>query len=163
MKENKIFNEDWKILTKFFPKGWRAKARELGVLKRKRNIKSTNILLRIFLIHLADGCSLRETVTRAKQGKLADISDVALLKRLKTCSEWFRWMSLELLKKRGVEIIPPNWLKGYQVKSIDASVITESASTGTDWRLHYSINLFSLQCDQFLEHPHKLNSVNKNN
>ena len=150
METNKIFNEDWKILTKFFPKGWRDQAKVLGVLKRKRNVKSTNILLRIFLIHLADGCSLRETVTRAKQGKLADISDVALLKRLKSSSEWFRWMSLELIKNRGVEIIPPNWLKGYQVKSVDASVITEPGSTGTDWRLHYSINLFSLQCDQFI-------------
>jgi hypothetical protein len=150
MNARNIFNEDWKVLTKFFPKGWRAQAKKLEVLKRKRKIKSTNILLRVLLIHLVDGCSLRETVTRAKQGKLAHLSDVALLKRLKSSSEWFRWMSLELLKRRGLEITPPNWLKDYQVKSVDASVITEPGSTGTDWRLHYCLHLYSLQCDQFI-------------
>lgn len=150
MEAKNIFDENWKVLTKFFPKGWRAQAKNMEVLKRKRKIKSINVLLRILLIHLVDGCSLRETAARAKQGDLAHISDVALLKRLKTSSEWFRWMSLELLKRRGLEIEPPKWLKAYQVKSVDASVITEPGSTGTDWRLHYCLELYSLQCDQFI-------------
>jgi hypothetical protein len=150
MKTKKYLIDEWRVLTKFFPSGWRAKAKELSILKRKRNIKSTSILLRILLIHLADGCSLRETATRAEEGGLADVSDIALLKRLKGLSEWFRWMSLELIKTRGVELTPPKWLDNFQVKSVDASVITEPGSTGTDWRLHYSINLFDLQCDQFI-------------
>ena len=78
------------------------------------------------------------------------VSDVALLKKLRNSSEWFRWMSLELLKRRGVTINPPSWISGYDIKSVDATVITEPGSTGTDWRLHYCINLFALQCDQFL-------------
>jgi len=150
MKTNKYLISEWRVLAKFFPTGWRVKANELGLLKRKRNIKSTSVLLRIFLIHLADGCSLRETATRAKEGRLADVSDVALLKKLKGLSDWFRWMSLELIKTRGVELTPPNWLNDFQVKSVDASVITEPGSTGTDWRLHYSMNLFDLLCDQFI-------------
>ena len=150
MKKREYLISEWRILTKFFPPGWRVKANELGLLKRKRKIKSTSVLLRIFLIHLADGCSLRETATRAKEGGLADVSDVALLKKLKGLSDWFRWMSLELIKTGGVQLTPPNWLNDFQVKSVDASVITEPGSTGTDWRLHYSMNLFDLQCDQFI-------------
>lgn len=150
MNANKYLISEWRILVKFLPTGWRVKANELGILKRKRNIKSSSVLLRIFLIHLADGCSLRETATRAKQGHLADVSDVALQKKLKGLSDWFRWMCIELLKSRGIELTPPKWLKNLNVKSVDASVITEPGSTGTDWRLHYSLNMFDLQCDQFI-------------
>ena len=59
-------------------------------------------------------------------------------------------MSIELLKARGIDLKPPDWLQGFHVKSVDASVITEPGSTGTDWRLHYSLDMFNLQCDQFL-------------
>lgn len=149
MEAINILNEDYKVLTKFYPKGWRVKIEELGALKRKRNIKSANILIQIFLIHLADNCSLRETVARAKQANLANISDVALLKRLKKASGWFQWMSVEMIKRKGLSVKPPEWLENYQVKSVDASVITEPGSTGTDWRLHYAMDLFSLKCTEF--------------
>ena len=45
---------------------------------------------------------------------------------------------------------PPKIFSGYNIKSVDASVITEPGSTGTDWRLHYANKLFTLQCDQFV-------------
>lgn len=143
-------NNNWDVLVKFFPEGWEEKARQLGALVRIRKIKSANQLLRLLLIHLVGGCSMREAVVRAEQGGLPKISDVALLKRLRASSEWFRWMATEFLKKRGVNILPPDWLSDYQVRTIDASVISEPGSTGTDWRLHYSIKLFGLHCDQFL-------------
>lgn len=149
MKVQQLTN-NWDVLVKFFPKDWEDKARQLGALVRLRKIKSANQLLRLLLIHLVGGCSMREAVVRAEQGGLPKISDVALLKRLRASSEWFRWMATELLKKRGLDILPPEWLSGYQVRTVDASVISEPGSTGTDWRLHYSIKLFGLHCDQFL-------------
>ncbi len=148
--EEKIYSNDWELLMQFFPKGWEKKAKELGAIKRQRKFKNMSELLRLLLIHLADGCSMREATARAKQGGLIAISDVALLKRLRVSSEWFRWMATELLKKRGITLLPPEWISMYNVKSVDATVITEPGSTGTDWRLHYSIKLFGLQCDQFL-------------
>ena len=98
--ENSISNHDWLTLTQFFPAGWEEKAYELGVLTRKRKFKNPSDLLRVLLIHLSDHCSLKEAVTIAKIGNLIDISDVALLKKIILSSEWFRWMTLELLKKR---------------------------------------------------------------
>ena len=149
MKINNYLDE-WDLVKQFLPKGWKIRAKELGALTRQRKFKSTSDLLRLLLIHLADGCSLREATTRAKYGGIVSISDVAMLKRLRLSSEWFRWMAIELLNKRGLSLEPPNWLSKYNVRTVDASVITEPGSTGTDWRLHYSMRLFSLQCDQFL-------------
>ena len=149
MKTNHSIDE-WGLVSRFFPKGWEDRAKELGAITRLRKIKSASELLRLLLIHIAGGCSLREASTRAKHGGIATISDVGLLKRLRASSEWFRWMSIELLSKRGVKLDPPNWLARFNVRTVDASVVSEPGSTGTDWRLHYSMRLYSLQCDQFL-------------
>jgi hypothetical protein len=147
--ENSISNYDWLTLTQFFPAGWEDKAYELGVLTRKRKFKSPSDLLRVLLIHLSDHCSLKEAVTLAKLGDLVDISDVALLKKIVLSSEWFRWMTLEIIKKRLINFNCPKQFLNYNIKTVDASVITEPGSTGTDWRLHYSLELFKLKCDEF--------------
>ncbi len=146
----KAWNENWQCLKRFFPEGWEEMARPLGAWRRQpRSIASTEALLRLLLIHLADGCSLREAVVRARQGGLAEVSDVALLKRLRASGEWLRWMSVEMLRRRGTPLVQPPWLRDYQVRAVDASVVCEPGSTGTDWRVHYSLQLFGLQCDEF--------------
>jgi hypothetical protein len=71
--------DDWQVLVKFLPVGWQKAAKELGALKRCRKFENAEVLLRTLLIHLAGGCSLRETAVRARQGKITAISDVALL------------------------------------------------------------------------------------
>ena len=76
--------DNWQVLLTFLPNGWQEKAGELGALRRCRKFASAESLLRTLLIHLADGCSLRETAVRAKYGNVASVSDVALLKRLNT-------------------------------------------------------------------------------
>ena len=90
--------DDWQVVRRFLPVGWEDKARELGALRRCRNFSGAVALLRTLLIHLADGCSLRETVVRARQGGLVSVSDVALLKRLKASGEWFRWMAERVMQ-----------------------------------------------------------------
>jgi len=140
-------NDNWKVLLQFMPEDWEEKAKELGAVTRQRKIPSAETLLKVLLIHLADGCSLRETVVRAKQGGLADISDVALLKRLRVSSEWLRWLSTTMLTRLGGTVQKPSWLSRFNVRLVDASVITEPGSTGSDWRLHYSLELFGLKCD----------------
>ena len=143
-------NENWKCLKRFLPDGWEEMAQPLGVWRRRpRSIASTETLLRLLLIHLAVGCSLRETVVRAREGGLATITDVAMMKRLLSSGEWLRWMAVQLLQRRGVSSDPPSWLNGYNVRTVDATVICEPGSTGTDWRVHYSLRLFGLQCDEF--------------
>lgn len=101
------------------------------------------------MIHLAEGCSLRETVVRASHGGLVNISDVALLKRLRTSGEWFRWMAAELMNdwidKRPSVLVDTK----LRIRIIDATAVQEPGSTGSSWKVHYSICLPSLLCDEF--------------
>ncbi|MBF0556261.1 MAG: hypothetical protein HQK96_17220 [Nitrospirae bacterium] len=97
METATVNQEDWEILKRFLPQDWESKAIELGALARKRKIKSAGTLLRVLLIHLADGKSLRSTAAYAQECKLCEINDVALLHRLRASSEWLRWMAVELL------------------------------------------------------------------
>jgi hypothetical protein len=139
---------DWPYLVTFLPGGWQQKAKELGALLRSRNFPNAEVLLRTFLIHLADGCSLRETVTRADRGNLVSVTDVALLKRLKSSGEWLRWMA-EQLMKTWIERQPSSVFTNMgNVRVIDGSTIQEPGSTGSTWRIHYSISLPSLRCDE---------------
>lgn len=143
-----INKEDWEVLTNFLPLGWREKAKELGAITRQRNFKDSDSLLRTLLIHFIDGCSLRETVVRAKLGKISEVSAVALYKRLNKAGEWLRWMASELMRgwvsKQPKEMFPCD----INVRVVDGTHISEPGSTGSDWRIHYSIRLFSLQCDE---------------
>ena len=73
--------EDWDLLRTFFPADWEQLARTTHALKGLRQDKSADHLLRTVLLHVGCGYSLRETVVRAREAGLADLSDVALLKR----------------------------------------------------------------------------------
>jgi hypothetical protein len=144
-----VSSEDWSVLLRFLPQGWREKAKETGALRRARGFQDAEALLRSLLIHLAEGCSLRETAARASVSGLAEISDVALWKRLRSSQEWFRWLAAGLLNRMRAGTLDAAWAGGYRARIVDATAVSEPGSTGTDWRLHYSILLESLQCDFF--------------
>lgn len=143
--------EDWDIVARLLPAGWEDKARELGALRRFREFRDAATLLRVLFIHLADGCSLRETVVRAAQGGLVEVSDVALLKRLRASGEWLRWMGEEVMGQ-WVMPAPARALldQGLRVRVVDGSTVSEPGATGSSWRLHYSAQLPSLACDEVL-------------
>ncbi len=142
-------SEQWEVVCRTLPAGWREKARELKAMRRQRGeIKEPETLLRILMIHLLDGCSLRETATRATEGGLARVSDVALLKRLRACGEWFRWIGSELMKQHvsapgALEVLP-----GRRLRLVDGSTVSEPGATGSTWRIHYAFELPSLRCDE---------------
>lgn len=140
--------QDWSVVTAMLPAQWQAKATELGAVRRLRGFASIEALLRVLLIHLADGCSLRETVVRARAGNLADVSDVALLKRLRGCGAWFQWMAQEMAAQMAWPVATGALLTGRCVRLMDGSVVCEPGATGSTWRLHYALNLHTLSCDE---------------
>ena len=81
------------------PEGWECKAEELGAWERARCFRNNEVLLRTLLIHIALGCSLKETAVRAREADFADVSSVALFKRLRKSGEWLRWMALGAMEK----------------------------------------------------------------
>jgi hypothetical protein len=136
---------NWAVLRHFLPAGWEEQARISGAIKRARGINGAEALLRTLLIHLANGCSLAETSVRARQSGICAMSSVALFKRLRAAEDWLRWLAQQV---RGIDLISAPGLKR-RLRAVDATTVSEPGSTGTDWRIHYSVNLGDLQCDFF--------------
>jgi hypothetical protein len=139
--------EDWELVLRLLPDGWKDKARELGAFRRAREFADAGQLLRTLLIHLAGGSSLKETAVRASAGGLADVSSVAIWKRLRQAGEWFRWMSAALMDTWVAHGPQDAWPAQYRIRLIDGSSISEPGSTGSDWRIHYAVDLRTLRCD----------------
>jgi hypothetical protein len=95
----RMVEENWKVLASLFLTEWQQTARQSGAVERLRGFPSPDVLLRMPMLHVAWGYSLRETVVCAKLANWADISDVALLKRLRNGEEWLRLLCVELLRE----------------------------------------------------------------
>jgi hypothetical protein len=139
--------EDWGVLLSLFPEGWEQQAKETGAMERQRGIKIPETLLRLFLLHVARGYSLRETVVRANESGLASISDVGLLKRLRRSEDWLHWLCTRLVSENGVTM--PQQKNPGSVRIVDGTVIKEPGKTGSQWRILYSMRLPDLRCDYF--------------
>jgi hypothetical protein len=139
-------DEDWDLLASFFPRQWREMARQTSALKGLRQDKGEENFLRTLLIHLGCGCSLRETAVRAREAQLAELSDVALLKRLRKSGDWLHHLCLALFEERGLDLSES---AGTTLRLIDASVVKEPGPTGSLWRVHYCLDWPSLRCGFF--------------
>ena len=139
-------DEDWDVLRSFLPAGWEALGLSSGALKGLRKDKSAEAALRVLLLHLGCGHSLRETAVRAREAGLADLSDVALLKRLRKSSAWLHGLCVLLFRERGLARAAA---AGRRVRAFDATTVREPGRTGSVWRVHYSLCLSSLRCDFF--------------
>ena len=137
-------DEDWAVLRDFLPAGWEELGRSSGALKGLRKDKSAESALRVLLLHLGCGHSLRETALRARKAGLAQLSDVALLKRLRKSSGWLHGLCVALFRERGLAVEP-----GFGMRAFDATTVREPGRTGSLWRVHYSVCLSSLRCDFF--------------
>jgi hypothetical protein len=146
-----VAKEDWSVLLSLFPSEWEEMGRQTGAVTRLRGFDSVADVLRILLMHVGNGWSLRETSVRAKLAGIADVSDVTLLNRLRQSEDWLRELCQKLWNENGVELTPA--IAGYPVRVVDGSVVKEPGKTGSQWRLHYSLKLPSLECDEFILTP----------
>lgn len=151
---------DWTAIERVLPDQWQAKARELHAIRRTRGLSDPATLLRVLLIHIAQGCGLRETSERARLGGIATLSDVAILKRLRNCARWFEWMGSQIRQQwspaalqTGQEL-RPCWSK-YSIRLVDGTVVSEPGATGSRWRLHYSVQWPSLRADEVIVSTYK--------
>src|ERR1022692_885668 len=139
--------ENWQVLRGLFPSGWEQLGRSSGAVRRLRGFSSLEALLRTLLMHVGCGWSLRETAVQAKLAGVADVSDVTLLNRLRDSESWLRQLCQQLWKDNGVELQPS--VHGRTVRLLDATVVREPGQTGSQWRIHYSLRLPTLECDCF--------------
>ena len=140
---------DWATLKRFLPREWRKEAYILNALRRKRKIKSAETLLRLLLMHMAEGTSMRVTVASAREVGLCDINDVALLHRLQASGRWLGWMAHQLVEELRRRDGDKEDGTRFHVRVVDGTVVNEPGATGADWRIHYSLELETLRCDSF--------------
>ena len=145
-EEPNAMNEDWDLLKSLLPDDWENLALLHEATKGLRRDKSAGDLLRTLLIHVGCGYSLRETAVRAREANLAQISDVAVLKRLRKSKSWLHQLCTRLFEER-IPNAPEACAESFYL--LDASIVREPGKTGSQWRLHYSVCWPSLKCAFF--------------
>lgn len=142
--------EEWAILRGWLPDDLDERARKMGFMQRARGLQDAEVWLRLILMHVAGGLSLQQTAVRARELGLAQITSVALFKRLRKAERWLadltQWMLAEHQRLFGR---PQNLGMPYQMRIIDATDIREPGDTGTCLRVHYSLRLPQLRCDHY--------------
>src|SRR3972149_672558 len=136
--------DEWGVVERLLPRGWQAAAREQGAFRRARYIKEPSTLLRVLLFHAVNGGGLRAAVAFLKGPGGADLSQVALLKRLRSAGSWLAFIAAGLCERLRDRPRPKGAMR---LRVVDDTTIQAPASQGTDWRLHYALDLSTLQCD----------------
>lgn len=142
-----LLAEEWTVITRFLPAGWRELARTTGALQRARQVRSADVLLRLVFLYAASGLSLQQAAARARIAGLARLTDVALMKRVRSAGPWLRSLAESVFAssthRPSLQAAPA----GRRLRVVDATHVKVSGSSGTDWRLHYVLGLPSLTCD----------------
>lgn len=141
-----LADENWRFMLELWPDGWEEMARETGAVKRLRGFDSVEQLLRGLLLHVALGCSLRETVVIAKAAGWLQMSDVALLKKLRQSEGWLQALCVGMLRDSELEL-PGK--PGMRMRLIDGTHVKEPGQTGSQWRVHFSLRVPEWTCDHF--------------
>lgn len=118
-------------------------AYESGAFVRRREIQSPAEMLQLLLTWSVAERSLRETAALSAEAGMADVSDVALLKRFMKAGDWLGALLAQVLGE-----VQPTASSILRVRLIDASSIRRRGGRGTDARLHLSIDLRSHCIDQ---------------
>jgi hypothetical protein len=150
-KKRKSSEKNWRTLVSFFPAGGEDLAAETGAHVRLRGVRSVAGLLRTLLLHVARGYALREPVVRARIARLARVSEVALLKRLRSAEGWCQALGVALLQAPGGEVPQDN--KHLAIRWVDRTTSKEPGKTGRMGRGHYRVRVPEFCCASFTLPP----------
>jgi hypothetical protein len=114
-----------------------ASAYRTKALQRKRGVRRATDLLRLVLAYSLWDWSLRLVGAWATAAQIANLSDVAVRKRLRGTRRWLGELVGAWVSQRGGLAAQA----GVRLRLIDATVITQPGSQGTDWRVHLSFDV----------------------
>jgi hypothetical protein len=134
--------DEWNSLCQPWRSELETSAQAMKALQRKRKIRSAPDLLRLVLAYSQCDWSLQQlgAWATAMQVTAASMSNTAIQQRLRQSRPWLSMLVGRWLKT--VQAAPAQ--AGVRVHLIDASVICQPGSTGTDWRVHLSWNAGTL-------------------
>jgi Transposase DDE domain len=142
MTHESFFEQDWNTTVSRLggAAALEASARETGALVRARAIASAVVLLRLILAYCLGDRGLRSTAAWATAMGLADISNVALLYRLRQCGDW-----LALLIGRVLAAAAPRAGRGRLIRIVDATSVPKAGVAARKknwlWRIHSAFAL----------------------
>jgi hypothetical protein len=127
------------------PEGWAEKAYELEAITRSRIIKSAEELLILNLLYQTSGKSLGGTSSILKSSAELEMSKQAVGERIVKSMDWNRWMCENISRNAGILGEKPSWLEYRRVLTADGTDESCTGSKGTDYRMHYLMDLFTLE------------------
>jgi hypothetical protein len=142
MKHESLLNEDWTNVVARLggAETLRVTARQTKAFLRPREITNAVDLLRLILAYCLGERGLRSTAAWATSVGLADISNVALLYRLRQCGDW-----LALLVGQALATAAPKAGRGRMIRIIDATTVPKKGSDARKsnevWRIHSAFDL----------------------
>lgn len=142
--------DDWEEVTELLPEGWKEKAKELGALKRRRNIKNPEDLLAMNLLYASEGGSYQATSTLMKMSAGISLDKNAVYGRILSSAEWLKWLAEGVCREKGMVSEKPSFLQEHNVVLCDASELSIKGSAGGDYYLHFAFDLFRFACRDVL-------------
>jgi Transposase DDE domain len=142
MTHESLVNHDWSHIVARLggATGLESSARRTKAFLRARVIENAVDLLRMILAYCLGERGLRSTTAWASAVGLVDISNVALLYRLRHCGDW-----LALLVGQTLAFDAPKAAQGRLVRLIDATTVpkagTLAKTTNSLWRIHSAFDL----------------------
>ena len=130
----KLVEKDWEDVQAWLPPNLEVLALASGVIQRRRSVRNGKDVLRLALAYSLLDLSLRSVSAWMAGAGIGQMSDVAVLKRLKSAPPFLEVLLVEMLNRRISE--PVSMELPLKVRLIDATTVSEPGSTGTDWRLH---------------------------
>src|SRR6267142_2002278 len=142
MRHESLVNEDWTNVVALLGGTERlhVTARETKAFLRPREITNAVDLLRLILAYCLGERGLRLTAAWATSVGLVDISNVALLYRLRQCGDW-----LALLVGQTLAATAPTASRGRLIRIIDATTVPkkglDARNNNRVWRIHSAFDL----------------------
>jgi hypothetical protein len=117
-----------------------ASARQTGAFRRARAIQTAVDLLRLILAYCLGKRGLRSTTAWATAIGLVDISNVALLYRLRRCGDWLGFLIGQALASTA-----PKTTRGRLIRIIDGTTVPKAGLQARKdnglWRIHSAFDL----------------------
>jgi hypothetical protein len=142
MRHESLVNEDWTNVVARLggAETLGITARETKAFLRPREITSAVDLLRLILAYCLGERGLRSTAAWATSVGLVDISNVALLYRLRQCGDWFAMLVGQMLADAA-----PRASHGRLIRIIDATTVPkkglDARKNNKLWRIHSAFDL----------------------
>jgi hypothetical protein len=138
-----LVEQDWDRVVQMLPADIEATARAAQALQRRREVRSAQDLLRMVFAYAWCDWPLRLVGAWFLLLGRGNLSDVAVLQRLRAARRWVGQLLATWLL--GVQLAAP--LPAVRLRLVDATVLCQPGSQGTDWRVHLSLNLGQLGFD----------------